>query len=108
MPQSFSDWIALGGLVLPLSALAYAAVIHVRTQKRQLQHDEHKRLFEVAEHLGKEGGSIASKLEAAYELKKFRAYRDVIKNICDLPIDGTEGAAQALKTEMETVRKHFQ
>ncbi|MEM8770418.1 MAG: hypothetical protein AAGD92_02100 [Pseudomonadota bacterium] len=104
MPSSFSDWIAWGGIVLPLIALAWAAVVHARTRKREVAHQEYQRLFEVSEHLGMKGGSIASKVIAAYELRKFPQYGDAITRICDMPVDGDNEAARLLKKTMEETK----
>lgn len=60
---------------------------------------EYQRFFEITEHLGREGGSIASKMAAAYELRKYPEYRDVILNICEKTIIAGP-AAEMLKAEL--------
>lgn len=51
------------------------------------------------EHLGKQGGSVASKMAAAYELRKFPEYLDVIIRLME-HVDVEGHAAPMLKTEM--------
>lgn len=85
-------------------ALAYAAIVHVRNQRRQIDRESYLRIFEVAEHLGSRGGSIASKMIAAYELRKFPEYGDVVSRVCDLPVEGDGGAADLLKAEMSKTK----
>jgi len=94
-----TDWIAWGGIVLPFAALAWSAVFYVKTKRREILHQEYERFFEVMDHLGTAGGSIASKMAAAYELRKFPEYRDVIVRLCTQAI--YEGpASEMLKNEM--------
>ena len=51
------------------------------------------------DHLGHEGGSIASKMAAAYELRKYPEYRDVIIRMCEqADVRGPSG--KMLKDEM--------
>lgn len=69
------DWIAWAGIVLPLAALAWSAVFYTMARRREVQHREFERFFQVTDHLGQQGGSIASKMAAAYELRKYRSMR---------------------------------
>jgi len=56
-------------------------------------------VFQVMDHLGQNGGSIASKMAAAYELRRYRAYKDVIVRMCrQTEIVGA--SAQMLKHEL--------
>lgn len=51
------------------------------------------------DHLGHSGGSIASKMAAAYELRKYPQYKDVIVRMCrETEVSGT--SAVMLKNEM--------
>jgi hypothetical protein len=51
------------------------------------------------DHLGQGGGSIASKMAAAYELRKYPQYSEVIIRLCEQAI--FEGpAAEMLRQEM--------
>jgi hypothetical protein len=93
------EWIAWAGVVLPLAALAWSAVFYTLVRQREVHHQEYHRFFEIMDHLGQQGGSIASKMAAAYELRKYPEYRDVIINICEkAKVDGA--AAQMLREEM--------
>jgi hypothetical protein len=59
--STWSDWFAWGEIVTPLFALAWAAAFYVINRRRELAHQEYHRIFEIMDHLGKSGGSIASK-----------------------------------------------
>ena len=81
--KTVGEWIAWAGIVIPLAALAWSAVFFTVARRRELQHQEYQRFFEITDHLGHEGGSIASKMAAAYELRKYPEYASVILNICE-------------------------
>lgn len=94
-----AEWIAWAGVVIPLAALAWSAVSYTLAHRREVQHQEYQRFFQIMDHLGQSGGSIASKMAAAYELRKYPEYADVIINVCEkAKVDG--GAADMLKDEM--------
>lgn len=94
-----AEWIAWAGVVIPLMALAWSAVFYTLARQREVQHQEYQRFFQIMDHLGQSGGSIASKMAAAYELRKYPEYTDVIVNICEKArIDGA--AAEMQKEEM--------
>lgn len=97
--HSVQDWIAWAGIVIPFGALAWAAVFFVLTRKREVHFQEFERLFKVMDHLGQDGGSIASKMAAAYELRKYPDYKDVIIRMCD-QADVRGPSAKMLKDEM--------
>lgn len=98
--SSIQDWIAWAGIVIPLASLAWAACLYVLTRRREVQHQEFERFFKVMDHLGTSEGSIASKMAAAYELRKYPEYREVIIRLCEQArIDGP--AAEMLRDEMK-------
>ena len=98
--DTWQDWITWGGIVIPLVSLAWAASFYVLTRRREVQHQEFERFFKVMDHLGQSEGSIASKMAAAYELRKYPEYREVIIRLCeDAQIQGP--AAQMLEREMK-------
>ena len=97
--HTIQDWIAWGGIVIPLFAMSWAAIFFVLTRRREVHFQEFERLFKVMDHLGQGGGSIASKMAAAYELQKYPEYKDVIIRMCEQA--NTEGpAAKMLKDEL--------
>lgn len=98
--SSAGEWIAWAGIVLPLTALAWSAVFYTIARRREVSHQEYQRFFEITDHLGREGGSIASKMAAAYELRSYPQYRDVIINICE-KADIRGSAAQMLRDELQ-------
>jgi 2-phospho-L-lactate transferase/gluconeogenesis factor (CofD/UPF0052 family) len=98
-PDSWQEWVAWGGVVIPLSVLAFTAAFHVRNEIRKTMHKEYERFFEVMEHLGVHGGSIASKMAAAYEMRKFPQYSEVVIRTCEnVQVDGD--AAGMLREEL--------
>jgi len=103
---TIQDWIAWAGVVLPLASLAWAACFYVLTRRREVQHQEFERFFKVMDHLGHENGSIASKMAAAYELRKYPQYRETIIRLCE-GADIRGPAAQMLRDEMALTAEHM-
>ena len=98
-PVTWQDWISWAGVVIPLAALAWAAVFYTLSHRRDVQQKEFERFFRVMDHLGQDGGSIASKIAAAYELRKYPEYKEVIVRLCEQA--NYEGpAAEMLRKEM--------
>lgn len=94
-----AEWIAWAGVVIPLAALAWSAVFYTLARRRETQHEEYQRFFQIMDHLGSQDGSLSAKMAAAYELRKYRDYAEVIINICEkTDFDGADG--QMLKDEM--------
>ncbi|MBL0924700.1 MAG: hypothetical protein IBJ12_09595 [Sphingomonadaceae bacterium] len=94
-----AEWIAWAGIVIPLAALAWSAVFYTQTKRREVEHQEYQRFFTITDHLGQQGGSIASKMAAAFELRKYPEYADVIIRICEnTNVEG--GSAKMLKDEL--------
>ncbi len=58
------------------------------------------------DHLGAKGNSIASKMAAAYELRKYSQYAEVIIRLSD-QVEMTGDAAQMLKKELDLTAKHL-
>ncbi|MBX9883460.1 MAG: hypothetical protein K2X68_00655 [Novosphingobium sp.] len=103
---TWRDWLTLFGVVaaflavvVPLCGLAWAAVFYTIAHRREVRHQEFERVFKVMDHLGQNGGSIASKMAAAYELRRYPQYRDVIVRMCEqTEVEGS--SAGMLKSEM--------
>lgn len=93
------EWIAWAGVVVPLLALAWSAVFYTLARHREVRHQEYQRFFQIMDHLGQDGGSIASKMAAVYELRKYPQYAEVIINICE-KAEITGEAADMLRDEM--------
>jgi len=69
-------------------------------KKTEIQHQRYQKIFEVMDNLGQEGGSIASKMAAAFELRKFPEYTDLILRLASqVQIKGS--SADMLKKEIE-------
>ncbi len=81
--DSAQDWIAWGGIVIPLLAMAWAAVMFVWAKREEIKIQEYQRLQEVMKVIG-EGSSLAPRIAAAYELRNFKPYRDVVVRFCEV------------------------
>ncbi|WP_397604850.1 hypothetical protein [Sphingorhabdus sp.] len=100
------EWIAWGGIVVPLMALAYSAVTYSLAKRQEVHHQQYQRFFQIMDHLGQQGGSIASKMAAAYELRKYPEYSEVIINICE-KADIRGAASDMLREEMLATAEHL-
>jgi hypothetical protein len=106
--QSALDWIAWAGIVIPLAALAWAAVQHVQIQRRDEKRRQFDEFFEVMDKIGQAEGSIASKMAAVYQLRKYPQYREVIIRFCrgaEVRGDGT--TREMFQRELTLLEKHF-
>lgn len=96
---TWEEWLAWAGVVVPLAGLAWAAIFYTLARRREIHFQEFERLFKVMDHLGHTDGSIASKMAAAFELRKYPEYRDVIIRMCrEGEVTGPSG--KMLKDEM--------
>ena len=98
-PSTWQEWTVAVGLFIPLASLAWTGVSFSITHRREVRNAEFERFFNVMDRLGNNDGSEPSKLAAAYELREYPQYREVIVRMCrELKVTG--GAAQRLKAEM--------
>lgn len=105
-PANWQEWVAWAGIAIPLAGLAWAAVFYTLARRREIHFQEFERLFKVMDYLGQEGGSIASKMAAAYELRKYPEYRDVIIRMCEqTDVRGPSG--KMLKDEMTLTAEYL-
>ncbi len=101
-----TEWLAFIAVLVPLCTLAWSAFRYVSELKRSREQREYERVFHVMDHLGQPGGSIASKMAAAYELRKYKAYAPVIIRLCDgVKVDGP--SAQMLLDELQRTKDHL-
>jgi len=94
------------GLVVPLVALAWAALQHVYNQKRDQSFREYERFFKVMKELGSKDSTTPGNMAAVYELRKFPQYQEVIVRLCD-DAKLTGGAADLLYREMKLTADHL-
>lgn len=105
-PSTFSDWLAWAGLVLPLMTLAWSALWFVRIEAEKNRKARYDQFFNLMDQLGRREYSIAAKMAAAYSLRRFPEYREVIVRLTsDVGIDG-EGA-HLLARELDLTARHF-
>ena len=103
---SLSDWIAWGGIVIPLSIAAISAAFYVKLENDKRKKDQYNRFYKLMDQIGMNEGSIASKMAAISELKKYPEYKDVILRLCvSAQIGGPE--AHLLENEFDLTARHF-
>ncbi len=81
MLNTYQDMIAWGLLVLPLIVLAWAAAVYVSMQMETHRYERYRRFHAIMEQLARSDGATADKMAAAYELRNYREYKDVIARI---------------------------
>jgi len=80
--RSAVDWLAFAALVVPLCALAWSAWQYVMIQRREEARARFDNFFRIMDKIGEGQTSIASKIAAVYELRKYPEYRDLIVRFC--------------------------
>lgn len=83
MLVSVQDMIGWGLLVLPLIVLAWAGSVYIEATLERRRHERYQRFYQIMRDLAREDVSQAEKMAAAYELRQYREYRDVIARIFD-------------------------
>lgn len=92
--------------MLPLTTLAWAAAFLVLTWRSEVNHKRYEKFFSLMDRVGEQGSSIAGKMAAVYEMRKYPEYRDVIIRLCqDAEIDGA--AKELLEREFDLTAQHF-
>ncbi|MEM9965589.1 MAG: hypothetical protein AAGC58_09605 [Asticcacaulis sp.] len=81
MLVSVQDMIGWGLLVLPLIVLAWAGSVYIEATLERRRHERYQRFYQIMRDLSREDASQAEKMAAAYELRHYREYRDVIARI---------------------------
>ena len=98
--SSVQDWIAWAGIVVPLLAMAWAAVQYVATQRREQKYREFEKLHRLMCELGTSGKSVLGNVAVCYELRKFPDYSEVIiRALRDIDVRGAR--ADLLQNEIE-------
>jgi hypothetical protein len=106
MSYTWDQVVAWLGLVIPLAALAWAAILHVRTERREQQYREYQKFFEIMRELGSKESTVPGNMAAVFELRKFPEYKDVIVRLCeDAPLEGT--ATKLLAREMSMTAEYL-
>ena len=104
--DSMTDWIAWAGIVTPLVVTAVSAFLYVRLELQKQKSTKYDHFYKLMDQIGMQGGSIASKMAAISELKKYPEYKDVIIRLClNAGVGGVE--AHLLEKEFELTAMHF-
>lgn len=81
-------------------------MFHVRGELDKIRQEKYQRFFDIISQLGAPNSPTTSKVAAAYELRKYPQYKDVIVRLArDVGIDGQ--SAELLKRELDLTVKHF-
>ncbi len=95
------------GLVVPLAALAWAAIQHVQNQKREQEFLEFEKFHTLMRTLGTTGESALGNMAVSYELRKFPQYSDlIIRALSNIDVKGSR--ADLLKSEFQKTIQHLE
>lgn len=81
MLDTLQDKVAWGLLVLPLIVIAWAAVWFVLIEAERNRHERYRRFYSIMEQLSRSDSATAAKMAAAYELRHYREYADIVSRI---------------------------
>jgi hypothetical protein len=104
MVETLATWATILSSGLALLAIAWSAVNYIQIRRIEIKHQEYQKFFEIMDHLGSQGNSIASKVAAAHELRKYPQYTDVIVRLAD-QVEISGSAAAMLKNELDLTAK---
>ncbi len=107
MLSTYQDWIVLGMLVLPLIVIAWALTWRVLIEAERNRHERYRRFYSVMEQLSRSDAETAAKMAAAYELRNYREYADIVAKVF---VDGRmrHDTTAALKQELAETLKHIE
>jgi hypothetical protein len=105
-PSSWQEWVAWAGVVLPLMTLAGSAVGYIFLAQQKNAEEKFNRFFDLMEKIGAQDYSIAAKMAAISELRKFPEHKEVVIRLCQ---DAQVGGPQAflLEREFDLTARHF-
>lgn len=106
MLSSVQDMIAWGLLVVPLIVLAWAAVWFVLIESERNRYERYKRFHTIMEQLARSDGATADKMAAAYELRNYREYAEILEKIF---VDGKvrNDTAEAVEKQLKDTLEHI-
>jgi hypothetical protein len=107
--KSATDWLTWAAIVLPLFVLAWSAYQYVAIQRREEGRERFNRLFRIMDMIGGQETSLASKIAAVYELRRYPDYRELIVRFCRDAAPRVIGEnGFMLKREMELTADFFE
>jgi len=86
-------WVTLTGFAAPLLALAGSAVAYVIKLYLDFADRRRNQFFELMQFIDNKDGTIATKVAAVYELRRFPQNRDFIIRFCLTQRENVVGAA---------------
>ncbi len=106
MFNSYQDWIVWGMIVLPLVIIAWALTWRVLIEAERNRHERYQRFYAIMEQLSRSDSETASKMAAAYELRNYREYADIVEKIF---VDGRmrQDTGRALKKQLDETLKQM-
>ncbi|MFT4090813.1 MAG: hypothetical protein QM645_08780 [Asticcacaulis sp.] len=81
MLVSVQDMIGWGLLVLPMIVLAWAGSVYIETTLERRRYERYQQFYRILRDLAREDASQAEKMAAAYELRQYREFRDIMARI---------------------------
>ncbi len=104
----FTDWVAWAGIVLPLTVTAVSAALYIWLEFQKQKNRRYDNFYTLMDQIGQHNSSIASKMAAISELKRYPECRDVIVRLCsDAEVLGADVPATMLRNEFELTARHF-
>jgi hypothetical protein len=99
--------IAWLGVVVPLFALAYSAIVYVGNQRREQEYREFHKFHDLMKDLGTAGTTILGNVAVAFELRKFPQYRElIVRALSDVEVKGSR--ADILRSEFALTIEHLE
>ncbi len=107
MLSTYQDWIVWGLVVLPLIVIAWALTWRVFIEAERNRHERYRRFYSVMEQLSRSDSETAAKMAAAYELRNYKDYADIVAKVF---VDGRmrQDTTAALKHELAETLKHIE
>lgn len=102
--STYQEWIVWGLIVLPLVVIAWALTWRVLIEAERNRHERYRRFYSVMEQLSRSDSETAAKMAAAYELRNYKEYADIVAKVF---VDGRmrQDTTAALKQELAATLK---
>src|SRR4051812_14082701 len=79
--STYQEWIVWGLIVLPLVVIAWALTWRVLIEAERNRHERYRRFYSVMEQLSRSDSETAAKMAAAYELRNYKDYADIVAKV---------------------------
>jgi hypothetical protein len=106
--SSVTDWLAYGALIVPLAALAWAAVRHVQNERKKIEQAEFDNFYRTLERVHNKDASLILQRAAVFELRNVPKYRDFIVRLCRDRNQLFPCGVEAIQAEILLTLQHFE